>query len=274
MCWQTTPPIAATTRNGIPSATTPSSRASVPEEATGLHGRPPGDHRRQSRNHAQSLHAAGGSAQETQRPGQGHRRHPQHHHRHPLLPGHPCPTGNHQRPLPCDCGLLARSWWMATNYTEEILNGFPSNDIEEKLDGDEYRLLIVANNSSPASISPNSPPCMWTRNYRASLPCKPCPLQPQRRRIGQAYRGHLRPGLLQQRQRHQSHLDPYYTATTLSQPTHVNVLHDLKDDLDAVGVYDWPEVESFNALYLPLPTPSNSAPSSTAVATASPTNWN
>ncbi len=40
--------------------------------------------------------------------------------------------------------------------------------------------------------------------------------------------------------------DPFYTATALSEPTDVNVLHDLKDALDHVGIYDWSEVMDFN----------------------------
>jgi type I restriction enzyme R subunit len=40
--------------------------------------------------------------------------------------------------------------------------------------------------------------------------------------------------------------DPFYTSTSLNQPTDVNVLHDLKEALDEVGVYEWDEVEQFN----------------------------
>ena len=43
--------------------------------------------------------------------------------------------------------------------------------------------------------------------------------------------------------------DPFYTATSLSEPTDVNVLHDLKEALDKVGVHEWQEVERFNELY-------------------------
>ena len=43
--------------------------------------------------------------------------------------------------------------------------------------------------------------------------------------------------------------DPFYTSTTLSQPTDVNVLHDLKEALDGVGVYEWSEVQQFNQLF-------------------------
>lgn len=43
--------------------------------------------------------------------------------------------------------------------------------------------------------------------------------------------------------------DPFYTSTTLSQATDVNVLHDLKSNLDSVGVYEWQEVEDFAINY-------------------------
>lgn len=38
---------------------------------------------------------------------------------------------------------------------------------------------------------------------------------------------------------------PFFTMTTLSEATDVNVLHELKSTLDDVGVYEWSEVEEF-----------------------------
>jgi len=46
-----------------------------------------------------------------------------------------------------------------------------------------------------------------------------------------------------------SAFDVFYTSTSLSQPTDVNVLHDLKDALDDVGIYDWHEIQQFNELF-------------------------
>ncbi len=43
----------------------------------------------------------------------------------------------------------------------------------------------------------------------------------------------------------QKSFEPFYTATSLSGATDVNVLHDLKASLDEVGVYEWQEVEDF-----------------------------
>lgn len=43
--------------------------------------------------------------------------------------------------------------------------------------------------------------------------------------------------------------DPFYTATSLSQATDINVLHELKAALDERGVYEWAEVEMFADQY-------------------------
>ena len=43
--------------------------------------------------------------------------------------------------------------------------------------------------------------------------------------------------------------DSFYTSTSLSQATGINILHELKDVLDDVGVYEWQEVENFVKRY-------------------------
>jgi len=43
--------------------------------------------------------------------------------------------------------------------------------------------------------------------------------------------------------------DPFYTSTSLSEATDINVLHEIKDNLDDVGVYEWSEVENFVTRY-------------------------
>lgn len=43
--------------------------------------------------------------------------------------------------------------------------------------------------------------------------------------------------------------DRFYTSTTLSQATDINVLNELKDELDTVGVYESTEVEDFATKY-------------------------
>jgi type I restriction enzyme R subunit len=43
--------------------------------------------------------------------------------------------------------------------------------------------------------------------------------------------------------------DPFYTSTSLSKATDINVLHELKAALDNTGVYEWCEVEEFTEKY-------------------------
>ncbi len=43
--------------------------------------------------------------------------------------------------------------------------------------------------------------------------------------------------------------DPFYTATSLSEPTDANILHDIKGELDKTGYYEQAEVEEFNKGY-------------------------
>ncbi|PWJ55913.1 type III restriction/modification enzyme restriction subunit [Dyadobacter jejuensis] len=47
----------------------------------------------------------------------------------------------------------------------------------------------------------------------------------------------------------QASFDPFYTSTSLSRATDVNVLHDLKAELDNTAVYEWEEVEQFTNDY-------------------------
>ena len=43
--------------------------------------------------------------------------------------------------------------------------------------------------------------------------------------------------------------DPFFTVTSLSEATDVNVLHDLKSSLDDTGIYQWDEVVGFTSGY-------------------------
>ena len=42
---------------------------------------------------------------------------------------------------------------------------------------------------------------------------------------------------------------PFYSATSLSKATDINILHELKSSLDELGVYEWSEVEDFIKKY-------------------------
>ena len=58
------------------------------------------------------------------------------------------------------------------DYTEAGMNGFPDTPDRPDFKRDEYTLLIVANNSGPASTSPCCTRCMWTRSSAGSGRCR------------------------------------------------------------------------------------------------------
>ncbi len=148
-------------------------------------------------------------------------------------------------------------------YTEAGMNGFSENDTRDYFDknfkGDtppkghnqeKYRLLVVANKYLTGFDQP-----------------KLCAMY-----VDKKLQGVLAVQALSRLNRSSPHLakktedlfildffntvddiktafDPFYTATSLSEPTDVNVLHELKDSMDDVGVYEWHEVERFVELY-------------------------
>ena len=135
-------------------------------------------------------------------------------------------------------------------YSEDDLNGFPSKDIEKKFDSNEYRLLIVANKFL-YGFDQKKLTTMYIDKKLAYVQAVQA--------ISRLNRSHLALGkrtedifvldFFNSTADIKRAFDPFYTATSLSHVTDVNVLHDLKDALDEVGVYEWNEVKEFVELY-------------------------
>ena len=144
-------------------------------------------------------------------------------------------------------GKITNDQQQVEQYTEEDLNHFPSGEIKDRFDEDEYRLLVVANKFLTGFDQP-----------------KLCAMYVDKRLQGvQAVQTLSRlnrtaPWLNKRTEDLfvldffnnigdiQAAFQDFYTATHLSEATDVNVLHDLKDAMDQVGVYEWDEVEQFN----------------------------
>jgi type I restriction enzyme, R subunit len=135
-------------------------------------------------------------------------------------------------------------------YTEDTLNGFPSKDIEENFDGDEYRLLVVANKFLTGFDQPKLSVMYVDKKLQGLLAVQALSrLNRSALELGKRTEDIFVLDFFNSVGDIKAAFDPFYTSTTLSQATDVNVLHDLKDALDAVGVYDWPEAVAFNDLY-------------------------
>ncbi len=135
-------------------------------------------------------------------------------------------------------------------YTEESLNGFPGKDIEEKFDGEEYRLLVVANKFLTGFDQPKLSVMYVDKNLQGLVAVQALSrLNRSAAELGKRTEDIFALDFFNSVSEIKAAFDPFYTSTTLSRATDVNVLHDLKDAMDAVGVYDWPEVAAFNDLY-------------------------
>ncbi|WP_226100512.1 type I restriction endonuclease subunit R [Dickeya oryzae] len=135
-------------------------------------------------------------------------------------------------------------------YTEAELNGFAENDTRDKFDTDEYRLLIVANKYLTGFDQPKL--CtMYVDKKLTSVLCVQTLSRLNRAapKWGKKTEDLFILDFFNLVENIKAAFDPFYTATSLSGATDINVLHELKSALDDTGVYEWFEVEDFVARY-------------------------
>ncbi len=130
-------------------------------------------------------------------------------------------------------------------YTEDILNGFPGKDIADQFESDDYRILVVANKFLTGFDEPLLHTMYVDKKLQGVLAVQTLSrLNRANKKMGKIDTFVL--DFFNSVEEIKAAFDDFYTATSLSQPTDVNVLHDLKEALDDPGVYEWHEVEEFN----------------------------
>jgi type I restriction enzyme R subunit len=135
-------------------------------------------------------------------------------------------------------------------HTEESINGFPSKDIEEKFDSDEYRLLVVANKYLTGFDQPKLSTMYVDKKLQGVLAVQALSrLNRCSHGLGKRTEDMFILDFFNSTEDIKDAFDPFYTSTSLSKATDVNVLHDTKEKLDEAGVYEWTEVEAFCTLY-------------------------
>ncbi|MDW1835717.1 type I restriction endonuclease subunit R [Vibrio sp. Vb0718] len=135
-------------------------------------------------------------------------------------------------------------------YTEADINGFPEADTKDKFDTDEYRLLIVANKYLTGFDQPKL--CaMYVDKKLTSVLCVQTLSRLNRAapKLNKRTEDLFVLDFFNDVDDIKRSFDDFYTSTTLSESTDINVLHELKDEMDDVGVYEWMEVEEFNKRY-------------------------
>ena len=135
-------------------------------------------------------------------------------------------------------------------YTEAQMNGFADTETKDKFDTDEYRLLIVANKYLTGFDQPKLS-AMYVDKKLTSVLCVQTLSRLNRSapKLGKKTEDLFVLDFFNSVDDIKTAFDPFYTSTTLSKATDVNVLHELKDEMDYMGVYEWFEVEEFVSRY-------------------------
>jgi type I restriction enzyme, R subunit len=148
-------------------------------------------------------------------------------------------------------------------YTEADINGFSENNTKEMFDKnhvgetkpkgvneDEYRLLVVANKYLTGFDQPKLCAMYVDKKLAGVMSVQTLSrLNRSAPMLGKKTEDLFVLDFFNTVDDVKTSFDPFYTATTLSEATDINVLHELKDQMDDVGVYEWFEVEDFVQRY-------------------------
>lgn len=135
-------------------------------------------------------------------------------------------------------------------YTEASMNGFPDTETRDKFDGDDYRLLVVANKFLTGFDQPKLSAMYVDKKLQGVLAVQALSrLNRAANNLGKKTEDLFILDFFNDTADIKTAFDPFYTSTSLSKATDVNVLHELKGSLDDVGVYEWAEVEDFAQKY-------------------------
>lgn len=133
------------------------------------------------------------------------------------------------------------------NMDEAKMNGFPSSQIPEKLGEDPYRFLIVAEKFQTGFDEP------LLHTMYVDQPLSNIKAVQTLSRLNRAHPDKHDTFVLDfvnDTDTIEKAFQDYYQTTILSKETDPNKLHDLKNDLDAAQVYEWPSVELLVQLFL------------------------
>ncbi len=135
-------------------------------------------------------------------------------------------------------------------YTEAEMNGFSENDTRDYFDRDDCRMLVVANKYLTGFDQPKLCTMYVDKKLQGVLAVQALSrLNRSADKLGKKTEDLFVLDFFNSVDDIKASFDPFYTSTSLSGATDVNVLHELKGTLDDVGVYEWEEVEDFVTKY-------------------------
>jgi len=136
-------------------------------------------------------------------------------------------------------------------YTESGFNGFPDTKTAEMFDSDEYRILVVANKYLTGFDQPKLCAMYIDKPLDGVLAVQALSrLNRSAPELGKLSEDLFILDFYNTKEGIKDAFDPFYTTTTLSEATDVNILHQLKNTLLSFGVFDMGEVNDFMELYI------------------------
>ena len=138
-----------------------------------------------------------------------------------------------------------------SEYTEAGMNGFPDSQTAEKFDSDDYRILVVANKYLTGFDQPKLCAMYVDKPLDGVLAVQALSrLNRSAPDLGKLSEDLFILDFYNTQEDIKEAFDPFYTSTTLSEATDVNILHELKNTLLSFGVFDMEEVDEFIDLYI------------------------
>lgn len=136
-------------------------------------------------------------------------------------------------------------------YTEAELNGFPDTQTAEKFNSDDYRILVVANKYLTGFDQPQLCAMYIDKPLDGVLAVQALSrLNRAAPDLGKLSEDLFILDFYNSTEDIKMAFDPFYTSTTLSESTDINILHELKATLLSMGVFDMDEVNAFIDLYI------------------------
>ena len=131
-------------------------------------------------------------------------------------------------------------------FTEAGLNGVPENKTKDKFDEAEYRILIVANKYLTGFDQPKLTAMYVDKKLQGVLAVQALSrLNRSANKLGKRTEDIFVLDFFNSLADIRESFNPFYTSTTLSGATDINILHELKAQLDETGIYEWEEAVYF-----------------------------
>lgn len=136
-------------------------------------------------------------------------------------------------------------------YTEAAMNGFPDTQTPDKLDGDDYQILVVANKYLTGFDQPKLCAMYIDKPLDGVIAVQALSrLNRTAPEYGKSEDDLFVMDFYNKLDDMKASFDPFFTCTSLSEATNVNVLHDLRNTLLETGVFtEEDDVNPFNDLF-------------------------